>query len=483
MDKQLGEKPQKFLGRKKRRRGEEKLEEEDETESTVAPYYFKMGALSVVQLGRIDPRFHSSTYLFPVDFTSKRMYWSYKVPGTRTVYTCRILSPPPCGEASSCFSPGSASCSADAASCSSSLSSSSCQPSPPPFPAATPEAPQTAEAQTSQVWDPSLPVFEIVAQDDPLNPIRSQSSTQSWLTLLKLCGNLDKYEMRSKTPSGDTCSFGLSGPYFFGFGHPVVMQMLERLPHATECTNYSFISVENGHADEEVKGDSEGEESEDLPLPVNASGCARTEGYDVYRSRDRQTILNKPAPLEKKIVALQAEVPMTGKERNKKVSAERDERDKPVSVQYHIMKGRKGRTVVSKSSIHEWGLFSGERLEPHTMVIEYLGELVRQKVADVREKRYEASGEGSCYMFRIDKDNIVDGTKKGNTSRFINHSCDPNCYTKVISVEGAKKIVVFANRLIEVGDEVTYDYFFAAEDTENKITCNCGSYNCAGRLN
>jgi SET domain-containing protein len=84
-------------------------------------------------------------------------------------------------------------------------------------------------------------------------------------------------------------------------------------------------------------------------------------------------------------------------------------------------------------------------------------------------------------MFRITDDMIVDSTKRGNTSRFINHSCDPNCYTKVITVDGEPKIVVFANKFISRGTEITYNYFFSSE--EERLACNCGSLNCAGRLN
>jgi SET domain-containing protein len=61
------------------------------------------------------------------------------------------------------------------------------------------------------------------------------------------------------------------------------------------------------------------------------------------------------------------------------------------------------------------------------MVIEYIGELIRQKVADIREKVYERMGIGSSYLFRVDDDAVVDATKSGNLSRFINHCCDVRC--------------------------------------------------------
>ncbi len=69
---------------------------------------------------------------------------------------------------------------------------------------------------------------------------------------------------------------------------------------------------------------------------------------------------------------------------------------------YHRLHTRSARAAprVGHSNIHQWGLFAVERIPAHAMVIEYSGELIRQKVADIREKRYEAAGIGSCYMVR-----------------------------------------------------------------------------------
>ena len=78
----------------------------------------------------------------------------------------------------------------------------------------------------------------------------------------------------------------------------------------------------------------------------------------------------------------------------------------------------------AKSTIHNWGLFALEDVAADEMVIEYVGEMVRQTVADDRERRYEAAGIGSSYLFRVDHDYIIDATRKGNLARFINHCCD-----------------------------------------------------------
>ncbi|CAF0726726.1 unnamed protein product [Brachionus calyciflorus] len=145
------------------------------------------------------------------------------------------------------------------------------------------------------------------------------------------------------------------------------------------------------------------------------------------------------------------------------------------------LKLRKKPLKFCKSDIHDWGLFALETIGPEEFVIEYVGETIRQSVADHREKCYNAQGIGSSYMFRIDQDTIVDATKCGNLSRFINHSCDPNCYAKIITIEGQKKIVIYSRREIKRNEEITYDYKFPLEDT--KIPCRCGTSNCKGTLN
>jgi SET domain-containing protein len=82
----------------------------------------------------------------------------------------------------------------------------------------------------------------------------------------------------------------------------------------------------------------------------------------------------------------------------------------------------------AKSSIHDWGLFALEPIAADEMVIEYVGQMVRPVVADLREGQYEAKGIGSSYLFRIDTETIIDATKCGNLARFINHSCNVSLY-------------------------------------------------------
>lgn len=87
-----------------------------------------------------------------------------------------------------------------------------------------------------------------------------------------------------------------------------------------------------------------------------------------------------------------------------------------------------------------------ENIAANDMIIEYVGEKVRQQVADMRERQYLKSGIGSSYLFRIDEHTVIDATKRGGIARFINHSCTPNCTAKIINVERSKRIVIYALR-------------------------------------
>jgi [histone H3]-lysine4 N-trimethyltransferase SETD1 len=115
-------------------------------------------------------------------------------------------------------------------------------------------------------------------------------------------------------------------------------------------------------------------------------------------------------------------------------------------LRFNQLKKRKKPVKFARSAIHNWGLYAMENIPMNDMIIEYVGEKVRQQVADLRENRYLKSGIGSSYLFRIDENTVIDATKKGGIARFINHSCMPNCTAKIITVEKSKRIVIYALR-------------------------------------
>ncbi|XP_026130129.1 histone-lysine N-methyltransferase SETD1B-A isoform X3 [Carassius auratus] len=223
----------------------------------------------------------------------------------------------------------------------------------------------------------------------------------------------------------------------------------------------------------------------------HVTGCARSEGYYKIDKIDKMKYLNSSRlQSEEPDVDTQGKsIPAQPQVSTRAGSERRSEQRRLLSsfscdsdlLKFNQLKFRKKKIRFCRSHIHDWGLFAMEPIAADEMVIEYVGQNIRQVIADMREKRYEEEGIGSSYMFRVDHDTIIDATKCGNFARFINHSCNPNCYAKVITVESQKKIVIYSRQPINVNEEITYDYKFPIED--EKIPCLCGAENCRGTLN
>ncbi|VDI66107.1 histone-lysine N-methyltransferase MLL3 [Mytilus galloprovincialis] len=153
------------------------------------------------------------------------------------------------------------------------------------------------------------------------------------------------------------------------------------------------------------------------------------------------------------------------------------------SQQYRRLKTEwKINVFLGRSRIQGLGLFAARDLEKHTMVIEYIGYLIRNEVANRLEVVYDEQNRG-VYMFRIDSDIVVDATMAGGPARYINHSCDPNCVAEVVPFDKESKIIIITNRRIPKGEELTYDYKFDFEDEQHKIPCCCGAKRCRKWMN
>lgn len=147
------------------------------------------------------------------------------------------------------------------------------------------------------------------------------------------------------------------------------------------------------------------------------------------------------------------------------------------------LKQRKKAVQFRKSTIHGMGLFACETIESGEFIIEYIGQIVRSVVADIREELHGRRGIGDSYLFRLPNGQVVDATQQGGIARFINHSCNPNVIAKIIMVDGESKIVFYSKRRIVIDDELTYDYKFDFEEDEKKIKCLCAAPNCRKFLN
>jgi SET domain-containing protein len=83
------------------------------------------------------------------------------------------------------------------------------------------------------------------------------------------------------------------------------------------------------------------------------------------------------------------------------------------------------RVIVRRSSIHGKGVFAARRLSAGERVLEYKGELTSWWEAVRRHRRDGV--EGHTFLFGLSDGRVIDGSCGGNSSRWLNHSCAPNC--------------------------------------------------------
>ncbi|MCS6772126.1 MAG: SET domain-containing protein-lysine N-methyltransferase [Kiritimatiellae bacterium] len=134
-------------------------------------------------------------------------------------------------------------------------------------------------------------------------------------------------------------------------------------------------------------------------------------------------------------------------------------------------------TVEARASlIHGTGVFARRRIAKGERIIEYTG--LREKWSD------HSAGEGShTELMHVSPTHVINPREGGNVSRFINHSCDPNC--EAVIEDG--RVFFYALRDIEVGEELLFDYAltlgrrFTREDVL-RYRCHCSSPRCRGTM-
>src|SRR5687767_3203682 len=138
--------------------------------------------------------------------------------------------------------------------------------------------------------------------------------------------------------------------------------------------------------------------------------------------------------------------------------------------------------VLRTSKIHGRGVYARVHIPKDTRLIEYTGERINNTEAD---RRYDDDrmSRHHTFLFILNTRACIDAAIGGNISRFINHSCDPNC---VAWIEG-QHIWIDALRDIRAGEELAYDYEYdflpeyTVEDLEF-YGCKCGSRKCRGTI-
>ncbi|XP_066157816.1 histone-lysine N-methyltransferase Set2 [Euwallacea fornicatus] len=127
------------------------------------------------------------------------------------------------------------------------------------------------------------------------------------------------------------------------------------------------------------------------------------------------------------------------------------------------------------------GLRAAANIAYGEFIIEYVGEVVNPEEFDKRAEVYSKDKNIHFYFMSLRADAIIDATTKGNISRFINHSCDPNAETEKWTVNGELRIGFFSTRTILAGEEITFDYRFQRYGKEAQ-RCYCEAATCRGWL-
>ncbi len=140
------------------------------------------------------------------------------------------------------------------------------------------------------------------------------------------------------------------------------------------------------------------------------------------------------------------------------------------------------RIQVRRSGVHGKGVFALQDLAEGEKIIEYVGEVITWEEAQDRHP-HDPKDPNHTFYFHVDEDRVIDALYGGNSSRWINHSCDPNCEAD----EEEGRIFIKALRNIQSGEELNYDYGLIIDEPYTKklkaeYPCWCGSKNCRGTL-
>lgn len=142
--------------------------------------------------------------------------------------------------------------------------------------------------------------------------------------------------------------------------------------------------------------------------------------------------------------------------------------------------------AVRESNVHGKGVFALVDIPKKTRLIEYLGERINWKEA-LRRHPHDPDNPHHTFYFDIDNDTVIDGNVGGNSSRWINHSCKPNCKARQEEIDGAQRVFIYAKRDIAAGEELFYDYGLIIEGKITKklkrdYQCLCGAKKCRATM-
>ncbi|SDV48503.1 SET domain-containing protein [Chitinasiproducens palmae] len=140
------------------------------------------------------------------------------------------------------------------------------------------------------------------------------------------------------------------------------------------------------------------------------------------------------------------------------------------------------RTIVRRSGIHGRGVFALKPIAAGSRLFEYEGERIGWPEA-LRRHPHDPDNPHHTFYFSLEDGRVIDGKYGGNSSRYINHSCAPNCAAE----ERDGRVFIHALRDIAAGQELFYDYGLVLDGrhtakVKRDYACLCGAATCRGTM-
>jgi len=166
---------------------------------------------------------------------------------------------------------------------------------------------------------------------------------------------------------------------------------------------------------------------------------------------------------------------------NQTLQATRPEAPAALAAEQGLQAGRSAdrrRIQVRRSGIHGKGVFALQAIAAGSLIIEYIGELIDWPEA-LRRHPHDPTDPNHTFYFHIDDGRVIDAVVGGNASRWINHSCEPNCEAE----EDGCRVFIKALRDICPGEELFFDYGLVIDERhtaalKKQYECRCGSASC-----
>lgn len=134
---------------------------------------------------------------------------------------------------------------------------------------------------------------------------------------------------------------------------------------------------------------------------------------------------------------------------------------------------------IVKTEMKGFGLRAATDVPKDAFICEYIGEVVSHPSFAKRMRDYAAEGIRHFYFMMLQKDEFIDATKKGGVGRFINHSCNPNCFVAKWTVGRKVRMGIFSKRKIVKDEELTFNYNVDRYGHDPQ-PCHCGEPQCIG---